>query len=94
VIAQPDIAGSCFPAVRAPESNLDKGFVELDGRQLVAHAGARLTHQFGTIVINANSSALPLCRIRLSGRGRCTSPTLTSPAAPKVRRHWSAAGRH
>ena len=37
--------------------NVDKGFVELDGRPLVAHVIARLAPQVATIVINANRSA-------------------------------------
>ena len=34
--------------------HVDKGFVELDGRPLVAHVIARLAPQVATIVINAN----------------------------------------
>jgi len=37
--------------------NVDKGFVELAGRPLVAHVIARLAPQVATIVINANRNA-------------------------------------
>jgi molybdopterin-guanine dinucleotide biosynthesis protein A len=37
--------------------NVDKGFVELAGRPLVAHVLARLAPQVATIVVNANRNA-------------------------------------
>ena len=37
--------------------NVDKGFVELAGRPLVAHVIARLAPQVATIVVNANRNA-------------------------------------
>src|SRR6185437_902575 len=37
--------------------NVDKGFVELDGRPLVAHVIERLAPQVATLVINANQNA-------------------------------------
>ena len=37
--------------------NVDKGFVELDGRPLVAHVIERLAPQVTTLVINANRNA-------------------------------------
>jgi molybdopterin-guanine dinucleotide biosynthesis protein A len=37
--------------------NVDKGFVDLDGRPLVAHVIGRLAPQVATLVINANRNA-------------------------------------
>jgi molybdopterin-guanine dinucleotide biosynthesis protein A len=58
VIQRSDITGIVLAGGQGRRmGNVDKGFVEFDGRPLVAHVIARLAPQVATIVINANRSA-------------------------------------
>jgi molybdenum cofactor guanylyltransferase len=58
MIARSDITGLVLAGGQGRRmGNVDKGFVELTGRPLVAHVIARLAPQVATIVINANRNA-------------------------------------
>jgi molybdenum cofactor guanylyltransferase len=55
MIARSDITGVVLAGGQGRRmGNVDKGFVELAGRPLVAHVIARLAPQVATLVINAN----------------------------------------
>jgi molybdopterin-guanine dinucleotide biosynthesis protein A len=57
-VARPDITGIVLAGGQGRRmGNVDKGFVELDGRPLVAHVIARLAPQVATLVVNANRNA-------------------------------------
>ena len=57
-IARADVTGIVLAGGQGRRmGNVDKGFVELAGRPLVAHVIARLAPQVATIVINANRNA-------------------------------------
>jgi molybdopterin-guanine dinucleotide biosynthesis protein A len=58
MIARADITGIVLAGGQGRRmGNVDKGFVELAGRPLVAHVIDRLAPQVATIVINANRNA-------------------------------------
>ena len=58
VIVRPAITGVVLAGGQGRRmGNVDKGFVELAGRPLVAHVIERLAPQVGTIVVNANRNA-------------------------------------
>ncbi|HLX29806.1 MAG TPA: molybdenum cofactor guanylyltransferase MobA [Casimicrobiaceae bacterium] len=58
MIARADITGVVLAGGQGRRmGNVDKGFVELAGRPLVAHVIDRLAPQVGTIVVNANRNA-------------------------------------
>lgn len=57
-IARSDITGVVLAGGQGRRmGNVDKGFVELAGRPLVAHVIERLAPQVGTIIVNANRNA-------------------------------------
>ena len=57
-IARADVTGVVLAGGQGRRmGGVDKGFVELDGRPLVAHVIGRLAPQVGTLVINANQHA-------------------------------------
>ena len=57
-IARADVTGVVLAGGQGRRmGGVDKGFVELDGRPLIAHVIGRLAPQVGALVVNANQNA-------------------------------------